>query len=87
MARFFVALIPLLIIFLLALLLGSRNTHLVSVNLLFMQVELKASALMAASILLGFVIGIVAFLSSYIRLRVNYRGLRKELIQHTKLNR
>lgn len=87
MARFIIALIPLLIIFLVALLLGSRNTHFVQINLLFAQVELKASMLIAWSIAIGFMIGLSAFLTSYIKLRVKYRRLRKELIQHTKLNR
>ena len=86
MARFFLALLPILLLFLIALLIGSRNTHVIDVNLLLVQLQLKASTLMAFSLGLGFLVGIVAFLSSYLKLRVRYRRLRKELIQHAKAN-
>lgn len=87
MARFFLAVLPLLILFLVALLIGSRNAQAIDVNLLIVQIEMKTSTLMAWSVGVGFFVGLVAFISSYFRLRVRYRKLRKELIQHAKSHR
>lgn len=84
MARFILSLIPLLVFFLLALAIGSQNQETVIVNLLIAKPELKLSTLLAWTLGIGFLFGLLVFLASHLSMRIRYRRMRKELSQRVK---
>lgn len=83
--RFILKIIPLLLFFLLALALGLKNQHLVTVNLLVVETELKQSILLAGALGIGFSFGLLVFIGSYLTMRIRYRRLHKKLLQQTKV--
>lgn len=83
--RFILKIIPLLLFFLLALALGLKNQHLVTVNLLVVETELKQSILLAGTLGIGFSFGLLVFIGSYLTMRIRYRRLHKKLLQQTKV--
>lgn len=86
MVRFLLAFIPILVLFLLAFVLGKYNAEEVSVNLLVWQSSVSTGALLATTLLVGFVLGILVISVSYIKLRWRNRKLRKALIHFSKPN-
>ncbi|MCC5854988.1 MAG: LapA family protein [Idiomarina sp.] len=84
MARLLLGLIPLLVFFVLALVVGSQNTDVVSVNLIVFQTEATLATVIAWSLAIGFFFGLSSFIASYLGLRFRYRRLRKDLIQRAK---
>ncbi|WP_113905788.1 lipopolysaccharide assembly protein LapA domain-containing protein [Aliidiomarina celeris] len=87
MVRFLVSLIPLIILFLLAVLFSSQNQVFVAVNLWVVELNITVATLVAWALGLGFTVGILAFSVSYFSLRLRYRRLRKELLQRVKSER
>ena len=85
MARFLLGLIPILLLFLISFVLGKYNAQEASINLLVMQAEASMATIMAATLLVGFVLGLVVVSLDYIILRWQNRRLKKVVRQLSKL--
>jgi len=69
----------LIIVLVIAVIIGSRNQELVTINYLIAQSELRQSTLMAIVFSLGVVIGMLTFFSSWLKLTWKVKGLRNQL--------
>jgi putative membrane protein len=69
---------------LLAIVVGSRNAEVISVNFLIAQAEMRVSTFMVWSICAGFVLGISTILSKYLALRVRVTLLTRKLNKFAK---
>ena len=69
----------LIIVLVIAVIIGSRNQELVTINYLIAQSELRQSTLMAIVFALGVVIGMVTFFSSWLKLTWKVKSLRNQL--------
>lgn len=66
-------------VFLLAAVVGSRNTELVTVNYLVAQSEMKMATLMMVMLLLGFFLGVLGMFSGYLSSRLKLNMLKRKL--------
>lgn len=66
-------------VFLLAAVVGSRNTDLVTVNYLVAQSEMKMATLMMVMLLLGFFLGVLGMFSGYLSSRLKLNMLKRKL--------
>lgn len=85
MARFLLGLIPILLLFLIAFVLGKYNAQEASINLLVMQAEVSMATILASTLLVGFVLGLVVVSLDYVKLRWQNRRLKKVVRQLSKL--
>ncbi len=69
----------LIIVLVIAVIIGSRNQELVTINYLIAQNELRQSTLMAIVFSLGVVIGMLTFFSSWLKLTWKVKSLRNQL--------
>ena len=69
----------LIIVLVIAVIIGSRNQELVTINYLIAQSELRQSTLMAIVFSLGVVIGMLTFFSSWLKLTCKVKSLRNQL--------
>jgi putative membrane protein len=69
----------LIIVLVIAVIIGSRNQELVTINYLIAQSELRQSTLMAIVFSLGVVIGMLTFFSSWLKLTWKVKSLRNQL--------
>ena len=69
----------LIIVLVIAVIIGSRNPELVTINYLIAQSELRQSTLMAIVFSLGVVIGMLTFFSSWLKLTWKVKSLRNQL--------
>ena len=69
----------LIIVLVIAVIIGSRNQELVTINYLIAQSELRQSTLMAIVFSLGVVIGMLTFFSSWLKLTWKVKSLRNHL--------
>ena len=69
----------LIIVLVIAVIIGSRNQELVTINYLIAQSELRQSTLMAIVFSLGVVIGMLNFFSSWLKLTWKVKSLRNQL--------
>nr|WP_136252234.1 LapA family protein [Ningiella ruwaisensis] len=67
------------LLLLLALVVGSRNAELISVNYLIAQTEMRVSTFMVWSMLAGFILGMSTILTKYLALRVKVSLLSRKL--------
>ncbi|QJR79348.1 DUF1049 domain-containing protein [Alteromonas pelagimontana] len=76
----------LIIVFLLAMAfaIGSQNEAFVSVNYLIAQAEIRVSTLIAVSLSIGVIIGVLIMLVSWLSLRVQLVAARAKLRKATK---
>lgn len=84
MARFLIGLIPILLLFLIAFVLGKYNAHEASINLLLMQAEVTMATILAGSLLVGFVLGLLVVSLGYVKLSWQTRRLKKVVRQLSK---
>jgi putative membrane protein len=64
---------------LLAIVVGSRNAEIISVNYLIAQTDMRVSSFMVWSMAAGFVLGISSILTKYLALRVKVSLLTRKL--------
>lgn len=79
MLRTLLSLIPVVIIFVIALAFGAQNDQSISVDFFFGQAELSVASLLAIFIGIGFLIGLVSMAMNYWRMRLQIRKLKKQL--------
>lgn len=72
-------LLPLLVLFLVALVFGSHNKAVISVHFIVAQKEMTIASLLAIFLGVGFFFGALSMSLSYWRERIRNRRLRKEL--------
>ena len=78
----------LIVVFLLALAfaIGSQNEAVVTVNYLIAKAQLRISTLIAISLAVGVIIGLLIMLTSWLSLRVKLTGTRSRLKKALKEN-
>ncbi|MGQ8363725.1 lipopolysaccharide assembly protein LapA domain-containing protein [Glaciecola sp. 1036] len=67
------------LLILLAIVVGSRNTEIVTVNYLIAQIDMRLSTFMVVSLLIGFCIGFSTILTRYLSLKVKMGLLKRKL--------
>jgi putative membrane protein len=77
--------IVVVLLLLLAIVVGARNSEIITVNYLIAQTDMRVSAFMVISIALGFVLGICSILSKYLALRVKLSLLNRKLAKLSKV--
>lgn len=68
-----------LFILLLAIVVGARNSSLITVELLVVQVEMRLSTFMIFSLFAGFFVGLSTILTKYLVLRLRFANMKKRL--------
>ncbi|MFW8589623.1 lipopolysaccharide assembly protein LapA domain-containing protein [Glaciecola sp. 2405UD65-10] len=70
-----------LVIFMLltAIVVGSRNADVVTINYLIAQVDMRISTFMVVCLFVGFFIGVSTILTKYLSLKVRFASLKKRL--------
>ncbi|RUO38407.1 hypothetical protein CWE13_01830 [Aliidiomarina shirensis] len=84
MLRVIVSLIPVLVLFLIAFILGRYNANDAVVNLLFMRVETTMAMVIAVTLFVGFLLGLCVVSLGYLKLRLQNRKLKKAIIKISK---
>ncbi|CAI8176490.1 MAG: Lipopolysaccharide assembly protein A [Glaciecola sp. HTCC2999] len=69
----------LIFVFIVAIIIGSRNQDLVTINYLIAQSELRASTLMAILLCLGVIIGMMTMFSSWLKLTWQVNSLKNQV--------
>lgn len=73
--------VVIVVLFMLAIVVGSQNTQIISVNYLIAQAEMRVSTFMVITISLGFTLGVLVmitrFLAVKLRLKLAQRRLKK----------
>lgn len=69
----------LIFVFIVAIIIGSRNQDLVTINYLIAQSELRASTLMAILLCLGVVIGMMTMFSAWLKLTWQVNSLKNQV--------
>ncbi|WP_395343335.1 lipopolysaccharide assembly protein LapA domain-containing protein [Ningiella sp. W23] len=64
---------------LLAIVVGSRNADIITVNYLIAQTDMRVSTFMVWSIIAGFIIGVCTIFTKYLALRVKVGMLNRKL--------
>lgn len=70
-----------IVIFLLltAIVVGSRNADVVTINYLVAQIDMRQSTFMVLCIALGFFLGIATIVTKYLALKVRFASMKKRL--------
>lgn len=70
-----------LVVFMLltAIVVGSRNADVVTINYLIAQVDMRISTFMVVCLVVGFFIGVTTILTKYLALKVRFASLKKRL--------
>jgi putative membrane protein len=71
---------------LLAIVVGSRNAEIISVNYLIAQTEMRVSTFMVWAMCVGFILGICTILTKYLALRVKVAMLTRKLNKLSKVD-
>ncbi|MFC4699327.1 lipopolysaccharide assembly protein LapA domain-containing protein [Glaciecola siphonariae] len=75
-----------ILLVLLAIVVGSRNAEIISVNYLLAQVDMRVSTFMVWSMSAGFIVGICTILTKYLALRVKVTLLTRKLNKLAKVD-
>ncbi|RUO22329.1 hypothetical protein CWE08_03865 [Aliidiomarina iranensis] len=86
MVRVMLSLIPVLVLFLIAFILGRYNAEAVQVNLLFMRAETTMAMVIAVTLFIGFLLGLGVMSFAYLKIRLQNRKLKKAVIKISKQN-
>lgn len=81
MLRILISLIPLILLFIVAFVLGQNNAQEVTVNLLAVERTASLGAVVGATLVVGYVLGLLTIMVAYVRLRWTARRLRKALVK------
>lgn len=70
-----------LVVFMLltAIVVGSRNSDVVSINYLIAQVDMRISTFMVVCLFIGFFLGTATIWTKYLALKVRFASMRKRL--------
>ena len=74
----------LIIVLVIAIIIGSRNQELVTINYLIAQSELRESTLMAIILYLGIVIGMLTMFGSWLKLSWQVKSLKNQVKRLSK---
>ena len=74
----------LIIVLVIAIIIGSRNQELITINYLIAQSELRESTLMAIILSLGVVIGMLTMLGSWLKLSWQVKSLKNQVKRLSK---
>ncbi|MDG1123061.1 MAG: LapA family protein [Glaciecola sp.] len=74
----------LIIVLVIAIIIGSRNQELVTINYLIAQSELRESTLMAIILSLGIVIGMLTMFGSWLKLSWQVKSLKNQVKRLSK---
>jgi len=74
-----------IVLVLLAVVVGSRNAEIISVNYLIAQTEMRVSSFMVWSMAVGFILGVCAVLGKYLALRLKVTLLARKLNKLAKV--
>lgn len=75
------------VVLLLAIVVGSRNADVVTINYLIAQVDIRISTFMVICLILGFMLGIFTILLKYLSLKLKLVGLKKQLARAEQLDK
>jgi putative membrane protein len=78
--------ITVVLLVLLAIVVGSRNADIISVNYLIAQTDMRVSTFMVWSIAVGFILGICTILTKYLALKVKVSLLTRKLNKLAKVD-
>lgn len=81
MLRLILTLIPVVVVFLLAFLLGRHNDTQVMVDWLFVTQQTSLAVVLALTLSVGFVLGLLTLIVGYLRLKWQNQRLRKALVK------
>ncbi|MCH8500334.1 MAG: LapA family protein [Aliidiomarina sp.] len=81
MLRLILTLIPVAVVFLLAFLLGRHNDTQVMVDWLFVTQQTSLAVVLALTLSVGFVLGLLTLIVGYLRLKWQNQRLRKALVK------
>ncbi|MEX1222660.1 MAG: lipopolysaccharide assembly protein LapA domain-containing protein [Idiomarina sp.] len=84
MIRKLLVLIPVLVLFAIALAFGAQNNQVVFVDFFVVQRDVSVATLVALFVGAGFLFGVISMLASQWRLRLRVRRLRKQVQQLNK---
>jgi putative membrane protein len=85
MKAILIAIVVILLV-LLAIVVGARNSEVITVNYLIAQTDMRVSAFMVWSIALGFILGVCTLLTKYLALRVKVTLLSRKLAKISKVD-
>ncbi|MBT1449606.1 DUF1049 domain-containing protein [Glaciecola sp. XM2] len=85
MKAIFIA-VTVVLLLMLAVVVGARNSEVISVNYLIAQTDMRVSAFMVWSIGVGFILGVCTMLSKYLALRVKLSLLTRKLNKMSKVD-
>ncbi|HAB79802.1 MAG TPA: DUF1049 domain-containing protein [Glaciecola sp.] len=74
----------LIIVLVIAIIIGSRNQELITINYLIAQSELRESTLMAIILSLGIVIGMLTMFGSWLKLSWQVKSLKNQVKRLSK---
>ena len=81
MLRLILTLIPVVVVFLLAFLLGRHNDTQVMVDWLFVTQQTSLAVVLALTLSVGFILGLLTLIVGYLRLKWQNQRLRKALVK------
>ncbi|WP_194755582.1 lipopolysaccharide assembly protein LapA domain-containing protein [Aliidiomarina indica] len=81
MARVILILIPIILLFLLAFVIGKHNAQEVSLNLLVVERTFSVASILGVTLAIGFVLGLLTVSLGYWRLKWQVRRLKKALVK------
>ncbi|MBF7072858.1 LapA family protein [Glaciecola sp. MH2013] len=76
--------VVIILLFLTALVIGSQNSQVISVNYLLAQADMRLSTFMVITIGLGFVIGFLVMLMRFLTLKMQLKLLQRRLKKLSK---
>ncbi len=75
-----IILLVLAVVFLLlAIVVGSRNADVVTINYLIAQIDMRVSTFMVVCLAVGFFLGISTILTKYLALKVRFTAMKRRL--------
>ncbi|TRW49810.1 LapA family protein [Aliidiomarina halalkaliphila] len=81
MARVILILIPVILLFLLAFIIGKHNAQEVSLNLLVVERTFSVASILGVTLFLGYALGLLTVSLGYWRLKWQVRRLKKALVK------
>jgi len=78
--------ITVVLLLLLAIVVGSRNSEVITVNYLIAQTDMRVSTFMVVSICVGFILGLCTILTKYLALKIKVSLLTRKLNKLAKVD-
>ncbi|MFT6267648.1 MAG: putative membrane protein [Alphaproteobacteria bacterium] len=74
-----ILLILAIILIMIAVLVGFRNSDVVTINYLIAQLDMRISTFMVMCIIIGFFLGFITILTKYLALKVRFASMKRRL--------